>query len=128
MKGAITRPIVGAKKIEREDDSAIRWNQAQRRKFKQKKVKLLCPEGHDLYPNGIGTKTLYDNFGVRLSADQKVKKEEARFISVVCMSGNEQDALKELQEKKAIASMTIYQLSSAQFKLLKRVCKECKLE
>lgn len=40
----------------------------------KKKVKLLCPQGHELFPNGISFVSLYKTYAVRLDSSQCVAK------------------------------------------------------
>lgn len=40
--------------------------------YAEAKVMVQCPQGHEMYPNGVKIKTLWNNHGIRLGRNQQV--------------------------------------------------------
>ncbi len=92
----------------------------------KQKVMVHCPNDHNLFPDGIAVKTLYDNFGVRLSDEQVIKKEQSSFVTGIYVSRKGEDPDVAIQRARLDAYLLKFRLGEGQFKLLKRVCPECK--
>lgn len=59
------------------------------------RIQVQCPQGHELYPDGVYVKTLFNNYGVRLSRTQRAENSRS------------------------------YRLSSTQWEWMKHSCREC---
>lgn len=59
------------------------------------RIQVQCPQGHELYRDGVYVKTLFNNYGVRLARTQRVEDTSS------------------------------YRLSAAQWEWMKHSCTEC---
>lgn len=95
----------------------------------KQKVKLQCPSGHEMYPNGITVKALYENFGVRLLESQKVKdgydfdRAERIMRGMLERSGHQLSG--NINRNKDVDLCPTYKLTSGQMSYVKPDCKEC---
>lgn len=71
------------------------------------KVNVQCPQGHHLYVEGVAIGTLYKNYGIRLLESQRqiVKGNNFYYVHPSCVS--------------------TYKLTSSQYEMMTRKCKEC---
>lgn len=94
------------------------------------RIRVQCPQGHELYPDGVYVKTLFNNYGVQLARAQRVEYGVTNsWIRARAKSLAEKHDL-ELSEDSickvdTVARAPAYRLTAAQWEWMKHACKAC---
>lgn len=89
-------------------------------------ISVQCPNGHDMYPNGIVAKTLWNNNGVRFNDRQEIVPSEwKRDVAYWKQEGVEWGAKRPVDGHPPLYKYGCYRFTEEQYKWVGTECKEC---